>query len=254
MPTSTVTKKEMQDRLRQQGENPPTSWTKVQLAARLAELAEEITPTTSTMTERDAVKIINRCKRKAELQALLQEHGVPFTPAQTVDQLKSRIYKHLMETQVIPAGSESMGFGKHSEMTYNQVIVEKPEYTKWCISTAVENPESHWRLLRFAQWAQGISMSEKEAIRGRLGTSWTTAYPVRAVAAKRIAAPSRASGSETSWEMTQEVNQDLEMIPEEAMSRIKELELELGRLRQEMKNREGNPEIKTHQKRASSPP
>ncbi|CAE7857438.1 unnamed protein product [Symbiodinium sp. KB8] len=249
MPTSTVTKKEMQDRLRQQGENPPTSWTKVQLAARLAELAEEITPTTSTMTERDVVKMINRCKRKAELQALLQEHGVPFAPAQTIDQLKSKIYKHLMETQVIPSGPENMGFGKHSEMTYNQVIVEKPEYTKWCISTAVENPESHWRLLRFAQWAQGISMSEKEAIRGRLGTSWTTAYPVRAAAAKRIAAPSGASGSETSWEMTQEVNQDLEMIPEEAMSRIKELELELGRLRQEMKNREGNHEVKTHQKR-----
>ena len=102
--------------------------------------------------------------------------------------------------------------------------------------------------------AQGISMSEKEAIRGRLGTPWTTAYPARTAAAKRVATPSRASGSETSWEMTPEVNQDLEMIPEEAMSRIKELELELSRLRQEMKNREDNPKAKNHQKRASSPP
>lgn len=76
-----VTKKEMQDKLQSLGETAPSSWTKVQLSARLAELNAENQELTETiMTEREVVKTINRCKRKADLQQLLREHSLRFSP------------------------------------------------------------------------------------------------------------------------------------------------------------------------------
>ena len=202
------------------------------------------------------VKKINACKRKTDLQALLTQYGVEFTTSQTMDVLKSKIYRHLMELEVPPSGKESMGFGKHCEMTFEQVAVEKPEYTKWCVNTAVENPESYWRLLRFAQWAQGMSKTEKETIRLRLGSPWTEGYPAKAAMPKRAVAHSGASGSENSWELAQEMSHDLEMVPDQAMNRIKELEEELLRLRQEMTNRENlnHRTSESKQSKGPSPP
>ena len=61
---------------------------------------------------------------------------------------------------------------------------------------------------------------------------------------------------ENSWELAQEMSHDLEMVPDQAMNRIKELEEELIRLRQEMTNRENlnhkTPESK--QSKGPSPP
>lgn len=138
-----------------------------------------------------------------------------------------------METQVTPSGNECMGFGKHAHMKYEEVLIQAPSYTQWCITTATENPESYWRMKRFALWAQGVGTTEKEQMTRRVTSASQRGYP----AASSMAAPRPPSPSVTtdkSWEVTQ----DLEMIPGEAMERINLLEAELARLRQEVANRD----------------
>lgn len=75
----------MQQKLIEMGEAPPPGWTKVQLSARIAELTQE---SEQILTEREASKMINRCKTKLALQELLDDFHIEYTRAQTMDQLR----------------------------------------------------------------------------------------------------------------------------------------------------------------------
>ncbi|OLQ13157.1 LON peptidase N-terminal domain and RING finger protein 1 [Symbiodinium microadriaticum] len=160
-----MTKAELQKRLQMLGETPPAGWTKVQLASRLAEISEE---SETTLSERDAAKMVNKCKTKVALQELLTEHQVYYTKHQNSDQLKSSMLKYLMENKVPASESNYMGFGKHSQLTYGETLVFMPAYVEWCVTTAAEEPECHWRLRRFARWVQGLGEGEKKEITKRI--------------------------------------------------------------------------------------
>ena len=69
-----------------------------------------------------------------------------------------------METRVVAAEDNYMGFGKHAHLTYGQVLVNCPAYATWAIKTDQEKPEAHWRLRWFAKWAAGVSPAEKHRI------------------------------------------------------------------------------------------
>ena len=53
-----------------------------------------------------------------------------------------------------------MEFGKHSAMEYQEVILNDPNYTDWCITTMMETGglkgTANWRLKRYASWAQEV--------------------------------------------------------------------------------------------------
>ncbi|CAE7382440.1 unnamed protein product [Symbiodinium sp. KB8] len=247
MPSNSMTKAEMQQKLASLGELAPTSWTKVQLSARIAELSQE---QEAALTEREASKMINRCKTKAALQEMMTENGLEFTKSQTVDQLRGTMLRFLMEHKVPAGASNYMGFGKHSSLTYGQVVTNFTSYTTWCVETAANESECHWRLRRFALWAQGLSRTEKEAMSKKTEnelettlTAWKTPRRAAAKAYHPRQAPSASSGepTESKWELMsiQAESQDQEMIPETSSSsttRLAEVEAELRELKELIKN------------------
>ena len=107
------TKYELQLKLLEFGEQAPSSWTKIQLKARLAELVDE-QKETAPMSERDAAKMVNKCKTKAALQNLMDSYQVDYTNHMNSDQLKSKMVQYLMENQVPASKADFMGFGKQS--------------------------------------------------------------------------------------------------------------------------------------------
>ncbi|CAE7365343.1 unnamed protein product, partial [Symbiodinium sp. CCMP2456] len=145
MPTTGSTKLEMQQKLIKMGETPPASWTKVQLATRIAELTASMD---LPMTEREASKMINRAKTKQALMDLLSEHNQTYSSRHTMDQLRAIMLRYLMETKVPASYDNYMGFGKYSQRTYGQTLTNFPSYTEWAVKTAAEEEECHWRLRR----------------------------------------------------------------------------------------------------------
>ncbi|CAE7819280.1 unnamed protein product [Symbiodinium necroappetens] len=241
-----MTKAELQKRLQMLGETPPAGWTKVQLASRLAEISEE---SETTLSERDAAKMVNKCKTKVALQELLTEHQVYYTKHQNSDQLKSSMLKYLMENKVPASENNYMGFGKHSQLTYGETLVFMPAYVEWCVTTAAEEPECHWRLRRFARWVQGLGEGEKKEITKRIQIEHHGSPPKKSYAA--TSASSSTTNNENKWEMVS----DLEMIPAEAndqSSKIRELENELRQLRDMIQAKtETDKELSSARKKAN---
>lgn len=221
-----ITKAELQKRLQILGETPPSAWTKVQLASRLAELSEE---NETILSERDAAKLVNRCKTKVALQELMTEHQVYYTRHQNSDQLKSSLLRYFMENKVPANEGNYMGFGKHSQMTYGETLVLAPQYVDWCVKTAAEEPECHWRLRRFARWIQSLGEKEKQEITRRVQIEHRSSPPRRGYMPASSASSNAAT--ENRWEMVS----DMEMIPVEAHDqnvKIRELEAELKQLKE----------------------
>ena len=254
----------MQQKLIELGENPPSAWTKVQLSARISELSKDSEP---VMTEREASKMINRCKTKLALQELLEEFHLEYTRNQTMDQLRGIGLRHLMESKVPPASQNYMGFGKYSSLTYGQVVTNYESYTDWCIKTAREEEECHWRLKRFAMWARGLSRSEKEAmsrwaeniVEGEMNNWSTGRRPTASRGYKPRASPSVSSSEvpDSKWEMMSvdrpDPLTDAEMIPGNQDSRdqkIEALQEELHEIKAMMKKQLEESELARKQSKS----
>ncbi|CAE7728758.1 unnamed protein product [Symbiodinium necroappetens] len=264
MPSTTLSKYQMQQKLIEMGEAPPPGWTKVQLSARIAELTQE---SEQILTEREASKMISRCKTKLALQELLDDFHIEYTRAQTVDQLRGMGLRHLMENKVPASPQNYMGFGKYSALTYGQVLTNYESYAEWCVKTSQEEGESHWRLKRFALWVQRTSRSEKVALSkmrenaieedmtvwnpGRTGTTSRGYKP------RNQASASSSEMSDNKWELMSvdrpDPLTDSELVPEDKTRsevKIAALEEEIHQLKEMVKQQMNDSEMARKQSKA----
>ena len=94
-------------------------------------------------------------KKKESLVRFLQEKfEVTAGSNDTIATLQAKAVKRIYEA-VPPEPSDVMGFGKHSECTYAEVMLNSPGYCTWIKDTAAQNPtSSDYRLRRFASWLE----------------------------------------------------------------------------------------------------
>ena len=59
------------------------------------------------------------------------------------------------EKATTPGGDILMFFGKHDDRSYDEMS-KNPEYCRWCVFTATESPEAHWRPRRFVAWLKSL--------------------------------------------------------------------------------------------------
>lgn len=178
---ASLTKEMLIQKIQEHGEEPPSSWKKSQLRARLEELKEEKGTTTV-----DQLKVTTAALNKAaRKKAWLQEHvrdvlQVPITMNENIPELLSKGHKAIME-QVPPIGRDVMGFGKHAEMSYLEVKMHHPDYVQWCLKTESEE-DVNWRMQRFLKWIRQPEMgypspmttmntTPKRAVRTPIGMS-----------------------------------------------------------------------------------
>ncbi|CAK9109939.1 unnamed protein product [Durusdinium trenchii] len=114
----TECKADLINKLQEYGESVSSSMTVLQLKARLAELKE-------------SDKESDRQVLKSKIQAL--------------NKAAKKKEKMTMETPLV-------NFGKHAECQYKDILQTHRSYGNWVIDTAAENPGSHWRLCRLAEW------------------------------------------------------------------------------------------------------
>ena len=143
------------------GETPPEQWTKVELCARLQELAAagEVEPPKTSKNKtplEEAVAALNKAAgKKSVLQAHVESLGIKMTGNETIPILQQKAMAHLAGT-VEPVGTDKVGFGKYANQSYMHVKIYDEQYCRWVVTTAKEGGCSMY-LSRFANWLTNYS-------------------------------------------------------------------------------------------------
>ena len=143
------------------GETPPEQWTKVELCARLQELAAagEVEPPKTSKNKtplEEAVAALNKAAgKKSVLQAHVESLGIKMTGNETIPILQQKAMAHLVGT-VEPVGTDKVGFGKYANQSYMHVKIYDEQYCRWVVTTAKEGGCSMY-LSRFANWLTNYS-------------------------------------------------------------------------------------------------
>ena len=170
-----VAKAQWVERLSALGEEAPVSWTVAQIRARIAEI-EETNPPTEKTTLEARLKELRRqsTKKKSEFTDYLKVLGVATTTNDTVAQMVAKGERFITES-VEPSGSETLGFGKFSAKTMQEVVEDYGSYVAWCQTTMMEDKDHSWRLRRFVTYATQKKAMGSSKISGNFaGTTSTT--------------------------------------------------------------------------------
>lgn len=153
---SNMKKADLVEAIRALGEEPPSKWTNTELRVRLLELEEEqgITRTKGkirTSHQGWMVELNKHSKKKADLIQFCQSKlQLPLEGTETMPQLEKKAVEKIYAISE-PSGKDPMGFGMHSQLSYQEVMDEHPSYGEWAHQTAMEG-SCHPRLSRFAHW------------------------------------------------------------------------------------------------------
>ena len=152
-----MTKAELVHALQELGEEPPASWTKVELKSRLMDLETEMgikrggqkgpTPLQVWVTK---LNMVNK-KRGTLRTFLVEELGGTAPDSATKDQLNKIALDYIYDRAEV-CGSDPVGVGQHAAKTYQEVKIMEPEYCIWVKTTAQDSGSI--RLLRLAKWLE----------------------------------------------------------------------------------------------------
>ena len=151
----TKSKKELQAELLALGEVAPEKWTLTELRVRIAELKEEQGLDSKrkkrTPLQEWVVRLNAASKKKAELQKFLHEYlGLPVAENATILMLQKQAMEKIYQISGAH-GTDPVGFGAHSSLTYEEVQKEHKGYCQWVVTTSQEG-QSSARLQRLANW------------------------------------------------------------------------------------------------------
>jgi hypothetical protein len=163
---NSMNKADLEATLRSFGETVPASWGKFEMKVRLLELQEEtgveIKPKAVKTPLQQTLQKLTALKKKQELSEYCQQVlKIPVGSNDTVSQIHKRALAAIYQ-QTEPWGQDPVGFGKFSDLTYQQVRDEKGEYKKWILQTNRESPEADHRLRRLAKWLESHPEADQE--------------------------------------------------------------------------------------------
>lgn len=205
MSLAKMSKAELTKRIQEYGEDPPTRWNKPELICRLDELMKMRGEDKATLKSqakgslKNQITELNKArKKKADLVVYLQEKlGVAAGTNETVDQLTTRGIQAIY-SQVAATSQDAVGFGRHSKITYGELLNCYPTYADWVKKTAIEADDPDPRLMRLAAWlnqATDVQMAPQEAPKSKKGYHLNEPVPEPAAIAPPTPS-STASGSQ----------------------------------------------------------
>ncbi|CAE7865214.1 GIP, partial [Symbiodinium necroappetens] len=156
-------KAELQTKLRKLGEEPPTRWTKKELAQRLLELEPSLAekPTKKITDLQEKIKALGvAARKKSTLTTFCEEIGVDMRCNHNMWSMEQAALRRLYDVST-PAAEDYVGFGQHSNQQYRDILVLYPAYKDWVLRTA-KTATADYRLLRLANWLEQQSAEDIE--------------------------------------------------------------------------------------------
>ena len=174
-PLSSLTKEQASRWLIALGEQPRVKWTSVEIKSRIKEildmLSEEDNKLPKNMTS----------MKKTDLQRECTERHIHFTEHETKGSMMRKI-REQVEADKGGTGVSIMGFGKHSERTYEEVAENDPAYVKWARDTVEEEGmNSSAQLRKFVKWVN--NKTPRTSARTESGRASSAGHRVKRMAA-----------------------------------------------------------------------
>ncbi|CAE7691047.1 RE1 [Symbiodinium sp. CCMP2592] len=202
-----MTKAQLTEELKKYGEHPAKAWTKVEIRARLLELQNRDTEPTQKEMNSTTLETMTRELRKAsKTKDLLrtfcaEELELQLTGNETKPQLEMKGMRAILQRAPAEA-RDIVGFGRHSELRYEDIQKTHIDYGRWVMQTAREGPQDcDPRLKRLADWLETHPLAtnkNKVPVGEMLGNFPTAGYGTMATpGTSSTAAPkhfSRAAG------------------------------------------------------------
>ena len=205
MALSKQTKAELTRRIQECGETPLSRWNKTELVCRLEELMKMRGEDKTTLklqaksSLKNQITELNKArKKKTDLVSYLQNTlGLTVGPNETIDQMATRGIQAIYST-VAATSQDHVGFGRHSQCTYGELLNTYPTYVAWVKQTALEADDPDPRLMRLAAWlnqATDVQMTPTEVTYKKKGYHLDEPVPEPAAVAP-VTPSSTASGSQ----------------------------------------------------------
>ena len=194
--------------LRAAGEEPPISWTNVELRLRLAEVTGEDMSKTSRQLQIDdrseysiLMKEMRKAanKKKVDLQKFVTEQlRLTNVEGFTVARLELAAVERILEVTT-PHATDPVGFGRNAAKTYQQTLVSDPQYCQWVKETA-KTEMCNPRLSRFAKWLTSLDRDEMipEKSTSLKTVALTKGYQQRGVSSQSTHKPEEPASPATS--------------------------------------------------------
>ena len=161
---------QLREILEDQGESPPATWHKVELRARVAELREQQGiplrggPPVDSLTHKLA-SLRKASRRREELAKFCEAMGMVLSGHESIQTMQTKGVAWLY-AQTPATGDDPVSFGRHGDLTYQELRQEKNDYCAWVCKTAVESSSADPKLLRLAKWLKE-EPTEPEMTRSR---------------------------------------------------------------------------------------
>ena len=236
-----MTKSQLQQEITQLGETPPSAWTKTELKCRLLELREMSgldknghKPAVKTPLQEAVASLNKASKTKAALVKHVQEsYMMEVASTWTITQIQKKAVEHIYEHAAL-SDEDTVNFGRHANLQYQQVKAEYPQYCEWVRTTSQEDKECCVQLRRLATWLdqQRVPPVDVKKPMGpqlrepvpEISTSEKMGHPAPQGRKEKVAPESRAPSSASS-------NQEMAVM--QLVEVVKDLKDELSLLREE---------------------
>lgn len=156
MPAPT-TKADWIARLNEAGIHPPKEWNLIQIKAAWAEYTESVKETNEANMHTEIAAMKRASRKKASLQEFLEENQITFNKSDTMAVLFAKGEAAIMK-KFPPTRQEKVGFGKHADLTMQEVTRDHPDYVRWCRTTVAEAEMPFWRMERLVQYDNNLSL------------------------------------------------------------------------------------------------
>ncbi|CAE7036286.1 RE1, partial [Symbiodinium sp. CCMP2456] len=205
--------------LAQLGEQPPSSWTKVELRLRLEQVTGEdmsqkikkkpidrspyeIMVAQLNASSKNKRTLINFCERDLMMHNL-DRWSIPRIQHEAMKKIYNQTAAH---------PSDLVGFGAHAALTYRQIQHEQEGYCLWLKKEAKKGPdECDARLIRLANWLEMEGDIEMKASESKINV-------LKLAAAKKASKPEAASSSENTEVLLRNMYETIEGLKEEIAS------------------------------------
>lgn len=95
MPSATI--EDLRRQMRSLGEEPPKSWSAIQIRARIVELKELMKDSPAELMDKEIQNLKRSARKKTELQMFARELGVTYAPSDTIAVIYGKTEKAIME-------------------------------------------------------------------------------------------------------------------------------------------------------------
>ncbi|CAE7797952.1 unnamed protein product, partial [Symbiodinium sp. CCMP2456] len=145
------------------GEESPENWNRMEIKQRIQEITEEMPALATavahkTPLETKMAQLSKSSRKKSTLREYLEnELHLEVSDMDTIAAMQRKASNKILQECPVH-GADAMGFGKYSQLSYQETYLKDTDYCKWAQATVAEGPSS----IRLERFVRRLAKAEED--------------------------------------------------------------------------------------------